>query len=68
MTSISYKFLEVGNLSNASGIFVGTNVQCNVSDERKVNQAFGNLGGTDTTVTESVQMILDDDTVDGPAP
>ena len=45
MTSIKYGSLTITNISNSSGLFVGTNLQKGRKNEIVINQGFGTIQG-----------------------
>ncbi|ULT59307.1 hypothetical protein L1999_12585 [Neobacillus drentensis] len=45
MTSIKYGSLTIANISNSSGLFVGTNLQKGRKNEIVINEGFGTIKG-----------------------
>ncbi|CAM3823963.1 hypothetical protein COLU111180_09600 [Cohnella lubricantis] len=72
MVDIWYGEFRVGNVSNGSGIYAGSNQQWKYKRASKQNQAFGAVRGQGSLVTEIKVRLSDRDKIDsdssGPPP
>jgi hypothetical protein len=63
MTRIYFNRITIGNVSESSGIFQGTNIQENWSYSEKCNEGFGFVA-TGNQVENGHHIVRDQDTVE----
>lgn len=61
---IQFDHIYVNVIENASGIFVGTNYQCDWNSTTKSNAAFGSIYGDQNQVIYNVNVLYDNDGID----
>lgn len=64
MVDIWFGEFRVGNVSNGSGIFAGSNQQWKHKHASKENQAFGTVDGREVVLTNIIGKLLDHDEID----
>lgn len=57
MDHISFKKLEVGEITNSSGIFSGENILNNWKHRAKINEGFGNISGDQNQLVYSKNIL-----------
>ncbi|MDR6878608.1 hypothetical protein [Bacillus sp. 3255] len=63
---IQFDAIHVNAISDASGIFIGTNTQVNWSSSAKVNMGLGEVSGENNYVVNNFNTIYDNDIIDAP--
>lgn len=61
---IQFDHISVNVIENSSGIFVGTNHQCNWNASTKSNAAFGSIYGDHIQVMHNFNVLYDNDGID----
>ncbi|WP_134699365.1 hypothetical protein [Ammoniphilus sp. YIM 78166] len=64
--AVNFGALNVGSLSNNTGIFIGSNNQVGWDSQTKFSQANGQFNGANGSVN-NFNILLDSDIIDAPA-
>ncbi|MEW9699903.1 hypothetical protein [Paenibacillus sp. SI8] len=63
---IQFDSIHVNAISDASGIFIGTNTQINWSTSGKDNSGLGSVSGENNRVEHNINAVYDNDVIDAP--
>lgn len=63
---VHFKNVSVTTITNASGVFVGTNTQYGWASHEKGNEAFGSVYGNLNVSSGSLHLLFDNDQIDSP--
>ncbi|NQX60459.1 hypothetical protein [Paenibacillus qinlingensis] len=63
---IQFDSIHVNSITDASGIFIGTNAQVNWSTSGKSNSGLGEVSGEHNVVWNNINTVYDNDIIDAP--
>jgi hypothetical protein len=63
---IQFDSIHVNAISDASGIFIGTNTQIYWSQNGKENSGLGSVSGECNEVRNNINTVYDNDVIDAP--
>ncbi|MFD1425864.1 hypothetical protein JOD24_002072 [Kroppenstedtia sanguinis] len=63
---VQFGDVSVTAITNASGVFVGTNTQYGWASHEKENEAFGLIFGDWNGVYSNINLLFDSDLIDAP--
>ncbi|TXK82540.1 hypothetical protein [Paenibacillus sp. N3.4] len=63
---IQFDSIHVTAISDASGIFIGTNTQIYWSTSGKQNSGLGSVSGANNYVLNNINTVYDNDIIDAP--
>ncbi|KIL41448.1 hypothetical protein SD70_07370 [Gordoniibacillus kamchatkensis] len=64
MVRIRFQQIQIGTISNSSGVFSGSNQQWGYKHSGKQNQAFGTVDGMRCSVSDIKAALNDRDNID----
>ncbi|MGF7088230.1 hypothetical protein JOD24_002075 [Kroppenstedtia sanguinis] len=64
MARIFFDSLKITEISNASGVFTGHNVQYGWRHESKQNEGFGTFSGNGNLTCKGIHILIDSDLID----
>lgn len=64
MARILFDSLKIREISNASGMFSGHNVQHKWRHDSKQNEGFGTMSGNGNVAHKGTNILIDSDTID----
>ncbi|MFD0697859.1 hypothetical protein ACFQZT_27680 [Paenibacillus sp. GCM10027628] len=63
---IQFDSIHVNSISDASGIFIGTNLQVYWSTSGKTNNGLGEVSGENNVLLNNINTVYDNDVIDAP--
>lgn len=63
---IQFDAIHVNSITDASGIFIGTNAQVFWSTSGKTNNGLGEVNGDHNVVLNNINTVYDNDIIDAP--
>lgn len=64
--NIVFGSININNVSENAGVFVGSNIQVNWKSQTKGNSAMGTVIGERNILSENINVIYDNDGIDMP--
>lgn len=64
--NIVFDSININNVSENAGVFVGSNIQLNWKSQTKENSAMGTVIGEKNLLSKNINVIYDNDGVDMP--